>query len=879
MLNIKDSIKTLFVATVLPEQAKPLKYAIIIDISGSTDAEFVPGMKVLEKEIDVISQFMLSKPDNTYTLYSFSSSAQMHPITIMKEEMFVNMPNFVANGGTYTHLPLLMVNTNPVAPDIVLLLTDGETHSSQLQLEREVKMFMDKKVRFEIVAVSTTNIDMNKISQAEESRIPGMDLINYLSNSIDKLTIFNKFHKDEPYIGATSSTIDKKRITFMGHKVDDFVPKFIDKVLGLLQENQKNSVVYDWGANQIFFKQFLSEIGKLLSVLFMTYQEEHFYVNKIVSTIFDTCGVENATPERISNIIKYGFECTRNKTPILYTNFDQHVKDKAVKHAEFADAVNELKAYGTPLNAEKCISLINKGVCVINKNKSMVLKKMLGTYPNSQDDFGNSYFGCDCSEQAIRIGMREFCATQGFPNARGSPNVIFYILNQMSLMCIKGCDMNAEYMRELRKLAIAQTSMENMISQGKYSGVGFYAQWKAGKSVPMHFSSPKIHSSLYTDRQINPIQLSEPLWWALMMSMLGIFNEQLNYYNTALEQIGVLEGNEQEFHKYLAKEYGSKVEGKVEFVTLDKLPNSVFTLEEFEPTDSVFFLKPHNGCSTNTHYSKQEIDDYVMNHGCVWCHYIPTQADFVKVDVKKQPYVLVKEAMEKASPLKVFGNTIQHFETNLVTEQSGTKKIRINMVGVTGAGKSTAAEKIVEQVTQKGGKCLVVSSDKWSKAGIGGKKQQEMVHKEISDFDKLQADLKVIIVDTCNESGTSPICFGFNLVQYKTFDFYPNLKRTKFDDYECWCLNNVLNRSIHTKDTNFWLNPVSAGINTCIKVHNAKASKLKSYLGLGKSKMFNEALSMEEIKKVIEEGVKRYAEELAKDSFDTEISKFLEGFC
>lgn len=224
---------------------KPLNYALVIDTSGSTDSYFVTGMKVLEKETSIISEFMLANPDNLYTLFSFNTTAKIHNVSILKEEQFVNMPNFIANGGTFTHTALELINREKVKYDVILLLTDGETNSSKDKLLNEMKIIVNNKTKLEIIAVSTSNFDMNTISQAEESTIPGMDLINMLVNDISKLTIYNKFHKDIPYEGATTSSIDKNKITFMGYTVDDFVPKFIDKLLNMLQNNKNSGVEYD----------------------------------------------------------------------------------------------------------------------------------------------------------------------------------------------------------------------------------------------------------------------------------------------------------------------------------------------------------------------------------------------------------------------------------------------------------------------------------------------------------------------------------------------------------------------------------------------------------------------------------------------------------
>jgi hypothetical protein len=534
--------------------------------------------------------------------------------------------------------------------------------------------------------------------------------------------------------------------------------------------------------------------------------------------------------------------------------------------------------------------------------------------------------------------MREFCGTLGFHDPRGSPSVIFYVLNQMSLLYLNGADMNSEHMKELRKLAIAQTSMENMVAKGKYCGVGFYAQWKAGKSVPMHFSSPRTHSSLFTDQMINPFKLTEPLWWGLMMSMLGIFNEQLNYYNTALEMIGVT--NEDEFLAYCKQKYADRVHGNVNFLKLDQLPTSLFTLDSFNPKEKVFILKPHNGCATNTHYSEEEVDSYVLNNGCIWCHHVPSRSDFVQVDLSKSPKILVQESISKASPLVVkessskppsfpqlpgFAKPVVVEQENVikpdatqsnapvqakVAEQTNTvqanvdesakssssvpktflsmlkdsitrpdinKKILINLIGITGAGKSTVAEKIHNLMISKGAKCLIINSDKWAKMGKFGATQEKAAREEIDNFKNAPGNFKAIIVDMCNEDGPSGKVYGVDFPEYTSYNYFPNLDKSNYVDYECWCIHNVLSRPIHDEKSSFYLNPVAAGVETCIKVHNMKTAKLRQYLGLCEPRLFYEKLPMWKILSIVKDGVARYSQYLAMKPLDDEVRMFVEN--
>lgn len=900
----------------IPKHTQIESVAVVIDVSGSTGTEFLSKMSVLDKEIDIAFLEILKNPDNNYVLFAFDDKVSSYKINVLKEENMVDIyeKNLKPGGSTCTHLAFQKINQSVIKFNTVLLLTDGQTNSSSVDLNNETKLFNDKNIVLKVIAVSTGNIDLNIISHAEETRLPGMDLINILKNSISSLAIYSKFHKDVPYVGATSSKLTKNNLTFFDNSINMNIPVFLNKLMEKLSENSLN---IEWGHVNTLFNKMLTQIGRLISALYISFPENHSFVNNMINTIQNTCGIDSMTNERILNMIKYGFNCTKNSEPIVFTNFEQHVKESTVKNAEFSDAVNSLKQKGTTLGCSKSICLPLNGMIIITNNNVWDLHNSLDSYPNSIDKYNNVFFGIDdnVNGQAIRIGMRQLCGRLGFKNSQGSPNVIFFVANEMSKCFVNGLELTNEEMLELRKLAIHQTSMENMIADKKYSGVGLYTQWKAGHLPQIHFSNTQTHTSLYTDIMINSLQLTEPLWWALMMSMLGIFNEQFENYKIAIMGLDIDVTNvtiaELKFLQYIRTTYTSKVSGKIQVVKLDTLPTSVITLDEFDKDDEVYIMNPHvsrdmyASCGTNTHYSKKEITDYVMGHGCVWCYKIPTSldTDFTRVyltDSNSQ----IETANTIAVPLKVNGipeyNSMHvcacgcgnigsclgvapppipkhHMYGALPMDET---LIRINMIGITGSGKTTATSKIHDIIIAKKGACLCINADKHSKNGISGKNLQNTVKQEYTQFCKLKNKLKVVIIDICNESGSTSKTFGIDFSIWKTVDFYPNLDVTHlndmyFNDYECWCLNNVLLRPIHTKDTPYWLNRLGAGLDTCIKVHNGKSSKLKQTLRLSSSKNFNINLQLDEITKLITEGSQRYMKYLDTWKLDDKINELV----
>jgi hypothetical protein len=173
-------------------------------------------------------------------------------------------------------------------------------------------------------------------------------------------------------------------------------------------------------------------------------------------------------------------------------------------------------------------------------------------------------------------------------------------------------------MQELRKLAIIQTKMNCMIAKGTY-GKSFYALWKEGNLPSMHFSKKDTHMSLHTDRLINPLGLPETIWWALMMFMLGLFNEQYNVYGRDLHELEIEENN---FSEYMRKTYSPRISGNPVFETFSEEQKSTITFESFSKDVEVFSIKNHlsldgSSCISPYWYSLEEFGR--IRGTCVCC--------------------------------------------------------------------------------------------------------------------------------------------------------------------------------------------------------------------------------------------------------------------
>jgi energy-coupling factor transporter ATP-binding protein EcfA2 len=849
------------------------RIVIVLDVSGSTGNIYINKQNVLDKEIELAEQYMLKNPKNKYILVTFDDNVRIYDINILEQEQMTNIYDLgiVPGSSTYTARAFAKVNSMQNNPDAILLFTDGQTNSSRSDILKETNQFSSKNIPVNVVAVSTSNINLLTVSSGDERQIPGMDLLNYMGNTISSLTIYNRFHNDTPYIGAVTSNMNRQNLSFMNVPITGFVHEFLRKLIELFK-----TTTIEWEADHRDFKRFLTEIGKFFSVLFINFPEDNIFVESLINDISSSCNIDGFSLERITTIIKYGFSCARSGKPIMLTNFEERVKESTVKKAEFAGATALLNSQGTTLMSDCSICLPTNGVCVEMRGNSLELTQPLREYPNSGDKFGNIYFGCDANPQAIRIAMRTFGSTQGFRNPMSHP-VIFYVAKEMSLMMISGHSLDSPHMLQLQKLAIIQTSLETMVRQNMYSGVGCYIQWKNGTLPLMHFSETKTHTSLYSDPIVNPLGLTEPLWWALMMSMLGIFNEQLNNYAQALSSLNI-QPTQEAFIAWVRQTYSPCIEGLVSTVTVQPNPTSIFSLSEFENLNEVYVLKNHGNCRTRTHYELSEIQSYVLTSGCVWCHHIPTMDDFERVVIGK-PEQMVEEALSLSRRLTINQSKLRDINSQLgfvFNTETDVRLIQVNLIGITGAGKSTFAQKLSELIEQKGGKTLIISADKHSKQGKKGRAISSAIENEMRAFGKLKSKLKIVIVDLCNENGPSPNCFGLDFSSYEKFDVYPNMNVQKFDEYEAWCLRNVLSRPLHTNDSLYWLNPVSAGVNTCIKVHRLKSDGVRRLKVVTAPRLFlNESWTMQETLDYIKVKADSYTEYLAASSVQNDVENFL----
>ena len=850
-----------YVKGLVESKKKTDAIAHIVDVSGSTGGLFKDTTTILEKEISCLLQNILGNPDVQHHLFSFDSTPNFLG-TFYVLGGFVDLPSLRPGSTTYTDKAFKLLLDNIKSgkiskPSDVYLYTDGSTNSQASHIQNYVKELNSMDIKIHTIAITSSNTNLETITQNEEQRIPGMDLVNFCINLIYTLIIYNQFHYETPFQAVQNSRITSSTLSFMDINLSTgtIIPNFVNDVIDIVEKNPD----INWGMNNIDLKKFCSQIGKLISVLFVTFPEDHYFIFNISLKISKT-GI--LTQEEVIKFIQYGFNCVKQNKPIKYTNIDGNIKDAAVKKQEFSDGAELVSKHGTTLNCKRSICFPKYGYSIIQSDGESI------------DSIGNVFFGIGADHQALRIAFRAHCGNIGFQNSRNSPSVIFYVLSQMSIMFIHGIPLDCEHMIEYGKMAIIQTSMVPMIANGKYASIGFYDSWKQEDIPKMHYSSPKTHTSLSSDENINPLHLPEPIWWILMMTMLGLFYEQVKFVEGTLVSLGI-ELNEESFLTYIRNTYQPSIEGNIVLKKFEPLDNSVFTLDPFPEGITIHRFKNHGQCRTNTCYSPNELP-YIYDKGCPWCYHRPeNNSDFEtfqnvsNTSLEGGIPLRIKDSSADALSLDTLSLSVASFASS-----GPESKVVIFLSGPTGCGKSTSSEIICSYLKGEGASVLIVSADKYSKEG---KDPRYEINNELVSFNRNPNHFKVIIMDLCNERGADMKAFKFDFSGngYTKRVFYPNMDKNKFYAFKCWCLKNLLMRPLHDESTNFWLNPVSAGLETVLRVHNMKCRTLEKTLQIYDRNPDFSGSSIPEILENIKIPVNEYEEFLRTKNLHNEILQFL----
>ncbi len=255
----------------------------------------------------------------------------------------------------------------------------------------------------------------------------------------------------------------------------------------------------------------------------------------------------------------------------------------------------------------------------------------------------------------------------------------------------------------------------------------------------------------------------------------------------------------------------------------------IVTMEDTSATGG-FIIKNHNSMTGQTCTPYFVISPYGHTKMleqepilCPICYTTLTSSNFEEVGPKTvqdstifdgvvNPFLMQPSS---APDVKSLQATMAH------TSISGNNTV-VFLKGTVGSGKTTFSKKLKSTLEDLGLKCIIIGTDNYCKTGINGRQAASMVTNDLTKFNAEDGD-KVVIVDTCGENTNKKNVFGHNYSGWKIVYHEPNLIHSELKGYLSWSLRNVLNRSMSSATTDFWLNPFGAGVNKCVEVHLIKA--------------------------------------------------------
>ena len=367
---------------------KPSKNVVFcLDRSGSTCETFVyRNTTILDKEMDLVEKYILQHQDEKVRLITFCCQLHDHGIIRPVDGDIVNLPDVISNGSTMTHLPLIYIHDKLIIEshqkiDLIYIITDGQTNSTSSEITTILGKLYSLNIEINIIAISPDNDDMEIISSREQNYIPGMDLINYSNNFINKLIIYNSKHNPIPYEGIRRTFLSKNTLYFFdiplykkeGYPILFVFTQFINKLLFNIENNIEN---IDFGRNYILFRKMVIEIGTKLVLFYSDFSEDNTYINNLAIRLSLLVPLlpDNENNKKIFQLLKYGYDsCYESfkqgieKISINDINIENRIQEASIKRQQFKDAECLLFEKGITLGSKEVISYptISNNRCLI----------------------------------------------------------------------------------------------------------------------------------------------------------------------------------------------------------------------------------------------------------------------------------------------------------------------------------------------------------------------------------------------------------------------------------------------------------------------------------------------------------------------------------
>lgn len=814
-------------------QAQIQPAILLIDASGSVKSNYIGTTTIVDKMQDIVSKLSA----NNFRMIFWNSDANpdknnfingVMKLSHVIDKQVIRQPFFLACSRinqfclTFPHLgfdaiPVEWINNTE--PTHIYFITDGQmgyekcdqkimaTLKSKLKESIESLFKKYNNIHLHIITVENKSMDFNNIEIFKIAA--GSDVFNVIQdNNLTKfITEFVSFtpNNDSGYYHINTiippvGYIPFNNKCFSESKTNLFVKYLHELIKNTADENDLLKIV-----------QYLST-----TVKYLIKDKPKDFVQNIINMF---CAMFEHTLLDIT-IVKF----------VLSDTVKLETEGKAIVFSEYRSKLKNLYKEAQNMllqNTKNAIGLTNKfismpvaNVIVYGHHKYVNENIKLGQlYPQSSVKINHLTipvlpFDSSSSlinEQCIRQYIRQCVATQYGVN--GLDDIVIYIV--MGIMAqVVISDVDDIFKKQYRQIATIMLKKRRANSESTELDrleQGELPIPNDGRMDNFYKYMNKVKSIL--DMKCEPMTM----WYILCLALNNqqMVTKQLIHCSDSI-----------------MKDYG-KVDDLLTKITVTKIKvfempdqniydyNCVITLESTASTGG-FLIKSHktitgSNCSPIYILSVSGQKSMLEQPECFCpiCYTNLTSDNFEKIgpkiDTEKiifnsdviNPYVIVAKAKSIA--------------------KTGTL---ITMAGTVGSGKSTYAKLIQDKIEQSGGFCLNVGTDKYCKEGMSVKDAIKKIQGEFQKLKSVSNDKIVVIIDTCGEQESNNKYFGTDFTKWKKINVMPNYDCTQLQNYLAWSLRNLLLRSEPNTNCNYWLNPRTASVSTCVDVHNRKSSAL-----------------------------------------------------
>ncbi len=806
---------------------------VLVDCSGSTDAQITigeyKGRKIFDKMTDIAQQI----PENRFRVIFWSSSDHnkgQFRSGVMKMKGVLEgkpalktaftMAKMNIGGGTRPSLGFRAIENDWFKDDpMVYFFTDGDVDRDDKSV-LALTIAALPKIRLSIVAVENRQRDFDNVAEAQSAA--GGEVYRVIQdNKLSKQVMSFVSHCLNGKFGQISRIEAPKGFACYGENYFEVtrVPEFIEYVRALLAQNPD--------------EQYQLEVAQKLSITleYLTRDKPKRVQEDIVNMF---CGLFTLDKTIVNYILTDAIDKERGGQAAVFANYRANLKnlfrqaDEMLK-SDVCNAVGLRDQFVSVPISDRVLTgsyrLIDAPVYINGQKYPRAgFTIQLPVFPLLKPTDVQS----ESQEQCLRQWVRAVFATLFYSHTTSDEIVYLMMGICLNIQRSPGVSAQVKYgYRRLVRVMLNKKRANSMTTEYELIKSGEFPTPNSGKIDEFYGMMRSVASKLKIEA--SPLKL----WYELCMA-----------FDPEIADVQ---------RRHCVAELDSAITFTSESVSQDIVPtDSAYDYSCVITGDNVsnvggFRIIPHNICAPMYIFSERGKTG-LLNCGrcvCPIC-YAPLRGDSFESVGPKPKFELLESYGVCAARFSNDNRPASRGNNNnapvpfasavapgariatAITNANGKTGVLVIMKGTVGAGKSTYSQALKAGVEARGGSCYVEGTDKYCQVGLDTRSAIGRVHQELNKVSADQNDDIVVVIDTCGENTekNNYKVFDVDFTGWKKLEVSPNLERKDMKGYFAWSLRNVLQRGKPGPNTNHYLNPVDASPKVCIDVHKKKCQRL-----------------------------------------------------